>query len=78
MTTTQDTQAPRIKRHTVSDRDGTREGGLVFCITVMCGMIAASVLHPLALTSFWVWVGLLSMAVGVAVSVQKLIEGSGA
>ncbi len=75
MTSTGNPQKRRIKRHTVSERDGTREGGLVFCIALMCGMIVASVVHPLALTSFWVWVAMLVMAAGVAVSVQKIIEG---
>ncbi len=67
-------QRPKIKRHVVSDLDGTQQGGLVFCIMVLVGIIAASVAHPLALTSFWVWFAMLSMAVSVAVGVQQLFR----
>lgn len=73
MTFTRHPDEKRIKRHTVSDLDGTREGGLVFCIAVIGGMITAAIVSPLALTSFWVWVGLLSAAAGIGVSVQKLV-----
>lgn len=61
-----------IKRHTVSDMDGTQQGGLVFVIAVLGGMIAAAVLAPGALTSFWVWCALLMMSVAVALGVQRL------
>ncbi len=73
MTQTQP-QNPKIKRHVVSDLDGTQQGGLVFCIMVLVGIIVASVAHPLALTSFWVWFAMLSMAVSVAVGVQQLFR----
>ena len=63
----------KIKRPVVSDADGTREGGLVFVIVFIVGFIAATVAHPAAITSFWVWVFLLAMSAGVAVSVQKAI-----
>lgn len=61
----------RIKRPRMSDADGTREGGLAFVITFIIGFIAATVAHPAALTSFWVWFFLLVMCVAVAVGVQK-------
>lgn len=63
----------KIKRPVVSDRDGTREGGLVFCIALMAGMVLAASLAPGALTSFWVWIGLLAMAVALAVNVQVVV-----
>ena len=44
-----------IKRHTVSDLDGTQQGGLAFVIALLAGMITAAALAPGALTSFWVW-----------------------
>ena len=61
----------KIKRHVVSDADGTREGGLVFVIIFIVGFIAATVVHPAAVTSFWVWFFLIVMSIGVAVGVQK-------
>ena len=51
--------------------DGTREGGLVFLVVVMIGMIIATILYPPALTSFFVWFALLMLAISVAVGVQK-------
>ncbi|WP_420013937.1 hypothetical protein [Tateyamaria sp.] len=63
----------KIKRHTVSDTDGTREGGLVFPIVFILGFVAAAIAHPDALTSFWVWFALLMMSVAVAVGVQKTV-----
>lgn len=53
--------------------DGTREGGLVFLVVVMIGMIVATLLYPPALTSFFVWFALLMLALSVAVGVQKLM-----
>ena len=73
MTTTQNALEKRIKRPVVSDLDGTREGGLVFCIALIGGSIVAASVNPLALTSFWVWFAMLSAAIGIAVSVQRLI-----
>ncbi|WP_415920622.1 hypothetical protein [Tateyamaria sp. SN6-1] len=61
-----------IKRHTVSDFDGTQQGGLAFVIAAIFGMIAAAVLAPGALTSFWVWFALLMVAVAVASAAQRL------
>lgn len=66
-------EQPRIKRHTVSDTDGTREGGLVFPIVFILGFVAAAVAHPGALTSFWVWFALLMMSVAVSLGVQKAV-----
>ncbi|MEM6372659.1 MAG: hypothetical protein AAF727_07760 [Pseudomonadota bacterium] len=63
----------KIKRPIVSDADGTREGGLVFVIVFILGFITATVVHPEAITSFWVWFFLLVMCVGVALGVQKAI-----
>lgn len=65
-------EQPRIKRHTVSDLDGTQQGGLAFAIAAIAGTIAAAALAPGALTSFWVWFALLMMAVAVALGVQRL------
>ena len=65
-------EQPRSKRHTVSDLDGTQQGGLAFVIAAIVGMIAAASLAPGALTSFWVWFALLMMAVAVALGVQRL------
>ena len=62
----------KIKRPVMSDADGTREGGLVFVIVFILGFIVASMTHPAALTSFWVWFFLLVMCIGVAVAVQKI------
>ncbi len=57
----------------VSDSDGTREGGLVFCLSLIVGMIVAQATHPSALTSFWVWFALLAAACGIAFHTQKLV-----
>ena len=73
MTVTSDPDAPRaVKRHTVSDLDGTQQGGLAFVVVTICGMVAAASLAPGALTSFWVWFALLMMAVAVASGVQRV------
>jgi len=61
-----------IKRHTVSDLDGTQQGGLAFVIAMLGGMIVAAALAPGALTSFWVWCALLMVAVVTARGVQQL------
>lgn len=58
-------------RPTVSSSDGMREGGLAFSVVFIIGFIVAAVVHPAAVTSFWVWVGLLCMCVAIAVGVQK-------
>ena len=68
-----DTDRKPIKRHTVSDLDGTQQGGLAFVIALLAGMIAAAALAPGALTSFWVWVGLLAMAIATAVHTQRFV-----
>lgn len=65
-------QQPKIKRHTVSDLDGTQQGGLAFVVAAIVGMIVAATLAPGALTSFWVWFVLLMMAVAIALGVQRL------
>ncbi|MEP1964079.1 hypothetical protein [Tateyamaria sp.] len=61
----------KIQRPVMSDADGTREGGLVFVIVFIVGFVVASMTHPAAVTSFWVWFFLLVMCIGVAVAVQK-------
>ncbi|MBY5932499.1 hypothetical protein KUV51_05760 [Tateyamaria omphalii] len=66
------TEAKKIKRHTVSDADGTQQGGLAFVIAVIGGMIAAASFAPGALTSFWVWCVLLMMSITVGLGVQHL------
>ena len=63
----------KVKRPDVSDADGMREGGLVFIIVLIVGFILASMVHPLALTSFWVWFALLRMSVAVASGTQRLV-----
>ena len=70
---TQDQNRRKITRPVVSDLDGTREGGLVFCLAVIGGMIAAASVSAVALTSFWVWFALLSAAGGIAVSVKRMV-----
>ena len=64
-------QRRKIRRPQMSDADGTREGGLVFVIVFIVGFIAATVAHPAAVTSFWVWFLLLTMCAAIAVGVQK-------
>lgn len=63
----------RIKRPVVSELDGTREGALVFCIALIGGMVASASVAPGALTSFWVWLGLLAMAAALAGNVQAIV-----
>lgn len=62
----------KIKRHTVSDLDGMQQGGLVFVIALMGGMIVAAALAPGALTSFWVWFALLMLSAAIAKGAQQL------
>ncbi len=70
-----------IRPHTVSELDGTQQGGLAFAVALLGGMVAAAAIAPGALTSFAVWVALLLMAVGVASAVQRIFakseEGAG-
>ena len=61
----------KIKRPVISDTDGMREGALTFPIVLILGFISASVAHPGALSSFWVWFVLLMMSVCVAQGVQR-------
>ncbi|MEM8653858.1 MAG: hypothetical protein AAGF36_03870 [Pseudomonadota bacterium] len=61
-----------IKRHTVSDLDGTQQGGLACIIAVFAGMIAAATLAPGALTSFWVWCALLALSISIGLGTQRL------
>ena len=65
-------EKPKIKRHVVSDLDGTQQGGLVFVIALIGGMIVAATLAPGALTSFWVWFALLMLSAAVAKGAQQL------
>jgi len=66
-------QATNLRRPIVSDLDGTREGGLVFCIALILGVIAAASVVAGALTSFWVWFAILITAGGIAVNVKLLV-----
>lgn len=68
-----DRQFARMRRRVAAEQDGTRDGGLVVCIALIGGMIVAAMVNPIALTSFWVWVGILCMAIGCGVSVQRLV-----
>ncbi|MEL6620845.1 MAG: hypothetical protein AAFP16_18360 [Pseudomonadota bacterium] len=70
-------EEPKIKRHTVSDLDGTQQGGLVFVISLIGGMILAAMLAPGALTSFWVWFALLMMSAALAAGAQRLFARAG-
>lgn len=65
-------ERPRIKRHTVSELDGTQQGGLAFVVALLGGMVLAAALAPGALTSFWVWVVLLMLAAACARGTQQL------
>lgn len=65
----------RFQGRVTTEQDGTRDGGLVVCIAVIGGMIFAAMVSPGALASFWVWVGILCMAIGCGVSVQRLVAG---
>ncbi|WP_299657825.1 hypothetical protein [uncultured Tateyamaria sp.] len=67
-----DTDRKPIKRHSVSDLDGTQQGGLACIIAVFAGMIAAATLAPGALTSFWVWCILLALSISIGLGVQRL------
>lgn len=69
---TEFTEPQKIKRHTVSDLDGTQQGGLAFVIALLAGMIAAAALAPGGLTSFWVWFALLMLAAVIASGTQGL------
>ena len=62
----------RIKRPVVSDLDGTREGGLAFCIALILGIIVAALVNPDSLTSFFVWFALLFMAISIGAGVKRL------
>lgn len=74
---TDDKQQPSIKRPVVSELDGTREGGLAFCVALFGGMVVAAAVSPGSLASFWVWIGLLSMAVAVAVNTKRIFARRG-
>ena len=67
-------QRPRIKRPIVSEEDGTREGGLMFTISLILCLVVASLLHPLALSSFWVWFVLLMLSASIATGTQRLVS----
>lgn len=66
-------QRPKLHRPVVSDQDGTREGGLVFPIVFIVGFVTASMVHPAALSSFWVWFVLLMLSAAVAVGTQQMV-----
>ena len=72
LTTKNPVEARKIKRPIVSDGDGMQLGGLAFAVALIGGMIAAAILAPGALTSFWVWFALLMMATVTASGVQRL------
>ena len=61
-----------IKRPVVSDLDGTQQGGLAFCVSLIGGSVAAAALAPGSLTSFWVWFSLLMLSTAIALGTQKL------
>ncbi|WP_415402843.1 hypothetical protein [Tateyamaria sp. SN3-11] len=61
----------KIKRPVMSDSDGMREGALALPIVFILGFVGASIAHPAALMSFWVWFALLMMSVAVARGVQR-------
>jgi len=63
-----------LRTREVSDLDGTQQGGLVFVVATLLGMILAAGLAPGALTSFWVWFALLMLAGACAVAAQQLFS----
>ncbi len=71
--TTSAAERRKITRPVVSDQDGTREAGLVFPIAVILAIVVASFAHPMALTSFWVWVALLMLAVALSAATQRMV-----
>ena len=73
MIITSDPKDRKIKRPVVSDEDGTREGGLVFPIVFIIGFVLASMAHPAALASFWVWFVLLMLSSAFAVATKNLV-----
>ncbi len=56
----------------VPDLDGTQQGGLAFCVSVIGGAVLAVSVVPGALTSFWVWFTLLMSSTAIALGTQKL------
>jgi hypothetical protein len=62
----------KITRPVVSDLDGTQQGGLAFCVSVIGGAVLAASVAPGALTSFWVWFALLMSSTAIALGTQRL------
>lgn len=61
-------------RSGTSEEDGTQQGGLVFCVVLMAGMVFAVFVFPPALTSFFVWFALIGVAISAAVGTQRLVQ----
>ncbi len=72
MTKEKQSQTSKIKRPVVSDLDGTQQGGLAFCVSLIGGAVLAAALAPGSLTSFWVWFSLLMLSTAIALGTQKL------
>ena len=72
MTNEQTAKDRKIKRPVVSDLDGTQQGGLAFCVSLIGGAMLAAALAPGSLTSFWVWFTLLMSSSAIALGTQKL------
>mgnify|MGYP001819103223 CR=1 FL=1 len=72
MTNEQTAKDRKIKRPVVSDLDGTQQGGLAFCVSLIGGAVLAAALAPGSLTSFWVWFTLLTSSSAIALGTQKL------
>lgn len=66
----------KIKRPIVSDLDGTQQGGLAFCVSLIGGIVAAASIAPGSLTSFWVCVAIVAMAAAIASGTQKAFARS--
>ena len=64
----------KLKRPVISEHDGMHEGGLVFCVTLIAGFVLSNIVVPGAAASFWIWVVLLVVSMGIAVNVQQGIR----
>ena len=72
MTNEPNKQKPKIKRPVVSDLDGTQQGGLAFCVSLLGGAVVAAALAPGSLTSFWVWFSILMLSTAIALGTRNL------
>ena len=69
MTQDRSTRFDHLRR---SEADGSQEGGLAALVAGISGMVSAAALLPGALTSFWVWMMILSVAIAVGSAAQNV------